>query len=228
MQIVDPDLIADMRDLPLAVTAAVTAVGLGLYVTGWATHRFWIGLTATFAAGLAGLRFGLEFGVQPVIAGVVMAIAAGCVALSLARIALFVIYGFVCWYLIKHYAAAFESPLLCFLVGGLFSVLFHRLCVILLSSAVGLLLLLYGGLVLLERLLHFDAVAWLSDTPEKTITLGYWLAVFAGILVQSVAERAWNALQQRRKQWLDFRKKLAAGSAKSSPLSWLPFLRKAA
>jgi hypothetical protein len=201
-----------------------------MWGAGWVTHRFWIALLTTLAAGLIGLRYGSEIGLQPVVAGLLAAVAAGCVALALARIAIFFWYGFLCWYVVHFTAPQLEVPLVCILIGGLISVLFYRFCVMLLTSAAGMILLSYGGLVLLERAIRFDAVRWVSEQKPQTIHIAFVVAVALGVVVQYLVSQAKSYYQKRWKEWSDFQKKQQ--QAKAPPpakpaRSWLPKFLKA-
>lgn len=207
MQIIAPDLLVEMRELPLAALAIVTAIGLAIWSTGWWTHRFWIALTATLGAGIEGLRSGADFGLHPMAAGLLAAIAAGCIGLALGRVVVFVIYGVAVWYLVHVVGPQFEVPLACFLVGGLLSVLFYRLCVMLLMSALGALLLAYGGLVLAENFVRFDAVRLVSENPVQTVNSVFGFTLLLGLAAQHFAGKAKDWYMQRRQAWLEFLKK---------------------
>ncbi|MCS6975388.1 MAG: hypothetical protein NZM31_00075 [Gemmatales bacterium] len=215
MQIIAPDLLVEMRDLPLAALASVTAIGLAIWSTGWWTHRFWIALAATLGAGIEGLRSGAEFGLHPMAAGLLAAIAAGCIGLALGRVVVFVIYGIAVWYLVHKVGPQFEVPLACFLVGGLLSVLFYRLCVMLLMSALGALLLAYSGLVLAENFVRFDAVQLVSDNPVSTVNSVFGFLIVIGLAAQHFAGKAKDWYLARRQAWLEFLKKQQ--SNKSAP-----------
>ena len=220
MQLIAPDVLAEMRELPWAAQAVVAATGLAVWSTGWWTHRFWIALAATFAAGLEGLQSGPSYGLHPLAAGLLTAIAAGCVALALGRLVIFSLFGLALWYAVHVLAPQFEVPLACFLIGGLISVLLFRLCVMLLMSAVGGLLLVYGGAVLLESLIHFDAVRSVADQPAALVNQVFAGIVVAGVLAQHLVGRAKVWYLQRRQAWLEFLKKQQAN--KSAPARpWL-------
>ena len=61
-------------------------LGFFLWLLGWYGHRFWIVLFTTVIAGVVGLASARVAGVQPFVAGLLLAIAAGTLALSLSRL----------------------------------------------------------------------------------------------------------------------------------------------
>ena len=93
MQVLAPDLLELTRLLSPSVSAVAALVGLALWLFGAHSHRFWLALVMTIAAGLIGLALGREFAVQPLVAGLLLALAAGMLALALTRVALFVLGG---------------------------------------------------------------------------------------------------------------------------------------
>jgi hypothetical protein len=196
MPLIAPDLLADMRDLPPAALGVLVAVGLLIWSSGWWTHRFWLVLATTFGAGLAGLRWGPDLGIQSVAAGLLAAIAAGCLALSLARVAVFTAYGLACWYLMQLFQPQWAIPAACILAGGLLSMVFYRLSLMLLTSGVGMLLTAYGGLVLAERFIPFDAVRWVTGSTH-TVEVAYLAGVFVGVVIQYWIERS----RRRYRRW---------------------------
>jgi hypothetical protein len=164
MQLLAPDVLADVIELPFAAVAALLGVGLALALTGWVWHRFWLTISVSLISGLVGVRQAAAWGIaQPVVAGALLAAAAGCLALSLARVGLFIGYGLGCWYATKRFAPAYAVPAICICVGGLFSVLFYRFCVVLLTAALGAVFLSYGGLALAQQQKWFPAVTFLQD-----------------------------------------------------------------
>src|SRR5437867_716414 len=81
------DLLTELQSLSPATLGGILAVGLALWLTGWWAHRFWITLLTSFAAGVVGLKVGPQYGVeQPIIAGLLLAVAGGALALALARL----------------------------------------------------------------------------------------------------------------------------------------------
>ena len=93
MQILDPDILELTRQLSPFVCVVGLLLGLFLWWYGAYCHRFWLALTVTLTAGVVGLQLGRDFGVQPLVAGMLFALAAGALALALARISLFLAGG---------------------------------------------------------------------------------------------------------------------------------------
>ena len=77
MQVLDPDILILTRQLSPAVSAVAILVGLALWLFGAHSHHFWLALLMTVSAGLVGLVLGREFAVQPLVAGLLLALAAG-------------------------------------------------------------------------------------------------------------------------------------------------------
>jgi hypothetical protein len=219
MHVISPDMLADLVDpangLPLPAAICLTVLGAALVLTGWRLHRFWIVLAATLGAGIAGLRLGPDYGVQPIVAGLLAAVAAGTLALSLARVAIFLGCGLGCWQLVQAILPQWAEPAVCILAGGLLGIVLFRLWVMLLTCSAGVLLLSYGGLTLAVQLLRFDAVQSLREAGGL-VDVGYGVAVLVGVLIQYVLDRA------RRRRLLRQERKLAADD-----LGSLRLLRKA-
>ena len=90
MHLVDPDILADAQGLSPAVCAGGMALGVVLWLFGGRGHRFWLVLLITLAAGIFGLSVAEAYAVQPLVGGLLLAIAAGALALSLMRVLAFV------------------------------------------------------------------------------------------------------------------------------------------
>jgi hypothetical protein len=227
MQVISTDMLMDMRELPFLASAVVALLGLFLYLAGWMTYRFWVVLATTFAAGVYGLRAGPEYGLQPIIAGLLLSVAAGCLALSLARVAIFGWYGLVCWYLTLQIAPQVAIPLVCLLAGGLFTVVFYRLCVMMLTSAVGMILLTYGGLDVAYRIAGFSAIPWINTNPTA-VQSGYLSSILVGVVLQHSVEKSHKKYKTWKNEYKEWQKKKTKdGASKRGPLAWLPGLRRA-
>ena len=191
-----PDLLNDLRELPLAGKTVITAVGFVLWAAGWWAHRFWVVLAATLGAGVLGLRYAPDFGVQPMVAGLLAAVAAGGLALSLARVALFAGCGVGCWLAVQTLMPHWSDPLICILTGGLLGVLLFRFWIIVVTSTLGAILMGYGGLVLAEPLFKFDAVAWATN-KDNVISISIGVAILVGVVHQYIIER----MRKRYRLW---------------------------
>ena len=208
MTIIAPDLLTDMLDLPLLAVALVAGVGFGLWITGWWLHRFWITVLTSLTTGLYGLRAAPQLGMaQPVVAGILLALAGGCLALALARLALFGIYGLAAWYLVQQTAPTYAYPLICITAGGLFSVFFFRFCIITLTSALGTVLMGYAGLVLLQVVGEVKVVPIATEQP-LLIHIGLGIACLFGMVIQQQIAKALRRREIRRREAERYRQKL--------------------
>src|SRR4051794_41973609 len=86
MQLIAPDILAEARGLTGAMTGTICVLGFALWLFGWRWHRFWIVAGITLAAGLIGLNAGRTTnGTQVMAVGILLAGAAGLLALGLAK-----------------------------------------------------------------------------------------------------------------------------------------------
>ncbi len=229
MHVVALDLLAEMRELPLSANVVLLVVGLALWLTGWGFHRFWLTIMATVAAGIAGLRLAPQFGVQPIIAGLVAAVGAGALALSLARVAVFAGCGLACWWAVQLIAPPWAAAVVWVPVGGLFGILFFRFWITLATSAAGAVLMTYSALALSGTLLPgFDVIRW-AGGRVAWINLGFAAVVGLGTLFQYMIDRAHRHRKARKKEWDEFKHKHTdKGSGGGPKKRWLAFFRRAA
>jgi MFS family permease len=189
MHLISPEILDEARShFSFGVLGAGLSVGLLLWLFGWWGHRFWIVLTATVGGGVLGLQNGPDYHLQPVVAGLLLAISAGVLALSLVRVFAYAAGGVAAWMIVHALAPLWDQPLLCFLVGGLIGLFLFRFWTMALTSFVGTLLLLYSGLALGDKLDRLDAVGWAQDQG----TLLNWLCgvvTLVGFVVQLILER---------------------------------------
>ena len=212
MVLVAPDILNEVRQLPWYLLAIGLALGLLLWLFGGRSHRFWLVLLMTVVGGVLGLYFGPAYDVQRLVAGLLLAVAAGALALSLARVLLFIVGGAICVWLAHTIAPAWDAPAVCFLVGGLLGVLLYRVWVTALSSLAGTLLLAYSILGLLSASGVCDAVGWAG---EQTALLNWACGAFAvlGLLAQLLLERR----RRRRQRELEKAQKEADEFAEHPP-----------
>lgn len=164
MQVLSPEVLADVLELPSVALMVLMGLGASLALTGWRWHRFWLTISVSLICGLVGLRQAQAWGIQqPIVAAVLLATAAGCLALSLARVGLFLAYGLATWYAVKRLAPPYAIPAVCICLGGLFSVLFYRLCVVLLTSVVGSTILGYAGMAYAQQQNWYPMKTWLAE-----------------------------------------------------------------
>jgi hypothetical protein len=193
MQLVAADILEEARLLSPFLSSAGLVIGLLLWSLGGRTHRFWLAMSVTLTAGLLGLTLGKDYGMQPLVAGLLLAVSAGALALSLVRILLFAAGGLAALGLMHSVATSWDEPIAVFLVGGLAGVFLYRFWIITFSSLIGSLLLVYSTLALLDRLHMVDSVAW-TQKNGPLLNWGCASLIVLGILVQFLVARR----QQRK------------------------------
>jgi hypothetical protein len=187
MQLIAPDILAEARGLTGAMAGTVAVLGFALWLFGWRWHRFWIVAGITLAAGLIGLNAGRTTGGTQVMAiGILLAVAAGLLALELAKVLAFVAGGCGAWLAVQWVLPQAQELWAVFLCGGLFGLLLYRLWTMLLTSLIGTLLAAHAGLLLLEQLFQFESVAWTSRNVPALNGVGVGVVVL-GILLQAVS-----------------------------------------
>jgi MFS family permease len=191
MQLLAPEILADARSLSAGVSVTGIILGMALWLLGWRGHRFWIVLGVTVGAGIFGLLSGPEYGTQPLVAGLLLAIAAGTLALALVRVVVFAACGFASWVVVHAMLPAWNEPLVCFLLGGLIGLLLFRFWTMVLTSGAGAVLMTYCGLSLADRLGKVDAVGL---AERQAILLNGTCAglAFVGLTFQFLLERRLN------------------------------------
>ena len=122
MQLIAPDIFGEVGRLSTGACIIGFVAGLLIWLTGWWQHRFWVVASLTAAAGVLGLQSGRANGVQPLVAGLLAALAAGYLALELARVLAFVGGGAVSGLLVRTflptgYEPNYAYPLLVFFHG---------------------------------------------------------------------------------------------------------------
>jgi hypothetical protein len=193
MQLVAPDILEEARLLSPLLSTAGLVIGSLLWSLGGRTHRFWLAMSVTLTAGVLGLALGKDYGMQPLVAGLLMAVSAGALALSLVRILLFAAGGLAALGLLHSVAPTWDEPIAVFLVGGLVGVFLYRFWIITFSSLIGSLLVVYSTLALFDRLHMVDSVA-LTRNNGPLLNWGCAALVALGILVQFLVARR----QQRK------------------------------
>ncbi|QJW97696.1 hypothetical protein [Frigoriglobus tundricola] len=187
MHLVAPDILAEARGLTGAMTGTIAVLGFALWLFGWRWHRFWIVSGITLAAGLIGLNAGRTSGGTQVMAvGILLAVSAGLIALELAKVLAFVAGGCGAWLAVQWVLPQAQELWAVFLCGGLFGLLLYRLWTMLLTSLIGTLLVVHAGLLLLEPLLEFDSVGWVTQNVPALNGVVVGLVVL-GILLQSAS-----------------------------------------
>ncbi len=197
MQLLAPDILTEARGLSVSLSATGIGVGLLLWLLGWWGHRFWIVLAGTVAAGVLGLFSGPAQGVQPMVAALLLALAAGLLALALVRILAFTAGGIAAMMAVQALAPNWQGPLVCFLAGGLIGVLLFRVWTMALTSLAGTLLMGYSGLCLAEQLGKLDAAVVTGKSPVLLNWACLGVALL-GLVVQFLLDR-WRI--RNRRHW---------------------------
>ncbi len=231
MVLVDPEILEAGRQLSLPLSAAGLLIGTLLWLCGAWTHRFWVVLSLTLLAGVYGLLHGPDHGMQPIVAGLILAVAAGTLGLALMRVLAFVTGGWAFYIAARLITPAADEPLLCFIVGGLFSVFLYRLWITTVSSVAGSLLIAYSSLWLIGKVMKVDTVAWAANnTPLWNWGLASFMVL--GVMVQFVLQRTFEKFRKARAE----KSKMAEEQRKADeelrrrpppppppPKSWWPF-----
>ncbi len=186
MQLIAPDILAEARGLTIAMCGTICVLGIALWLFGWRWHRFWVVAGITLTAGLLGLNAGRTGGTQIMAVGILLAVAAGMMALELAKVFAFVAGGCGAWLAVQWVFPQAQELWAVFLSGGLFGLLLYRLWTMLLTSLAGVLFASHAALLLLEPVLAFDAVKWVAANQAALNGVAVALVVL-GILLQAIA-----------------------------------------
>lgn len=187
MQLIVPDILAEARGLTTAMSGTLCALGIALWLFGWRWHRFWIVAGITLAAGLLGLNAGRAAGGTQIMAlGILIAVAAGMMALELAKVFAFVAGGCGAWLAVQWVFPQAQELWAVFISGGLFGLLLYRLWTMLLTSLAGVLVASHSALLLLEGPAGFDAVKWVTANQAALNGVAVGIVVL-GILLQAIA-----------------------------------------
>jgi hypothetical protein len=215
MDLVSAEILEIAQGLSPLFLGGMLLLGLLLWLQGARAHRFWLVLLTTLLTGIYGLRHGQEYGMQPLVAGLLLAIAAGALALSLVRMLFFIGAGFLAMGVARAVAPSWNEPLACFLAGGLLGAFLFELWVTALASLLGTLLLAYSSLCLEASLGKVDVVTWASRNGPL---LNWVVAVVTviGILVQYLLQHRRNRLKsvEREKKAADVKEAKEAKEAR--------------
>lgn len=187
MQLVVPDVLIEARGLTGAMTGTLCVLGFALWLFGWRWHRFWIVAGITLTAGLIGLNAGRTNGGTQVMAiGILLAVAAGLMALELAKVLAFVAGGCGAWLAVQWVLPQAQELWAVFLCGGLLGLVLYQLWTMFLTSLIGALFVAHAGILLVEQIFRFNSVEWATRNvvPLNGVIVGL---VVLGILVQAVS-----------------------------------------
>ncbi|VTT99390.1 unnamed protein product [Gemmataceae bacterium] len=189
MHLIAPDVLAEARGLTPAAAGSLCVLGVALWLFGWRWHRFWIVAGVTLGAGLCGLHAGrFVGGPQLLTVGVLLAVAAGMLALELARVFAFAAAGCAAWLGALWVFPQAQELWAVFLSAGLFGLILYRVWTMLLTSLAGAWLAGHAGLLVLEPLLPFDAVAWVAS-HQAAVNGGTIGCVVLGVVLQALLTR---------------------------------------
>jgi MFS family permease len=187
MEVIAPDILADVRLLSAVFSVAAILAGLVLWLVGWWTHRFWVVLGLTVAGGVWGLQHAAELRTTPLLAAIGVGLASGLLALTVVRLGAFFAGGFAVLALARAWWPEFDAPLACFLAGGLVGWFLFRYWTMALTSLAGVVLMVYGALAILDKLDRLDAVAF-SEQRVILINTLVGLLALGGLVTQVSAD----------------------------------------
>ncbi len=181
MFLLNPDVIAEARGLSVGASGFLLFVGFLLWAFGWRWHRFWVVFAITLAAGILGLSAGQSAGVQILVVGVLCALAAGMLALELARLLAFVTGGVAAWVAATMVAPGAQELWAVFLCGGLVGVVLYKLWSMIAMSLIGILVCWHTLLVMAEGLFSWDTAKLAAENASAfngAVVIGTLLGVF--------------------------------------------------
>lgn len=188
-----------LANLSWPLCVSLFALGLVLFLLGGYGHRFWLVLGTTLVAGVIGLQYGESFGMQRLVAGLLLGVSAGALALALVRIGIFLGVGALAWYLAVKLAPGLNEQLACFLAGGLVGVLLFRFWIMVLTSLFGTVLMTYSGLILLGQFAGVDVVS-LTKNNGPLFNWGILGTAVLGLVFQSLLIRGGSGDGEKREK----------------------------
>jgi hypothetical protein len=195
VKVVDPEILEIATGLSSSVYGPALSLGVLLWISGWRAHRFWIVLLVTVGAGLVGLYSGRSWGAQPVLCGLLLALAAGSMALALVRVVAFAAGGLAAWLTCTRLGPHFQEPLLCFLGGGLLGLFLFKIWTMILTSAAASLLMVYSSLCLVAGFANLDVTAF-ARTHGTLLNFACGSLTVIGVLVQYLFERSRSKIKR--------------------------------
>ncbi len=197
MHLLSPEILEEACEISAPIAATTCAVGFLIWLFGWRGHRFWIVLATTIAAGIFGLYSEPIHKTQPLVAGVLLALAAGALALALVRVVAFASGAIALWIAVHALIPNWHEPLVALLVGGLIGILLFRAWTMVLTSSTCALLMAYSGLCLAHKLGNVDVVA-LAENHPTFLNCVFGTAAVAGIALQYLLARRQENDSSRR------------------------------
>ncbi len=188
MDLLVPEIVADVCLLSSGLLIAGFCAGLILWIMGWWSHRFWLVMGATVLAGIWGLQSAGDLKANPLATALLLALAGGLLGLALARVLTYTAGGLFGMLLVQAIYPNFQQPVLSFLAFGLVCICLYRIGIIFLTSFLGALLMGYCGMGLMHHQGTLDAVRW-SQQNGQLFTWGCGLLCVLGSAVQFLRER---------------------------------------
>lgn len=187
MRLISPDVLADANGLSLGATAFFLFIGLLLWGFGWRWHKFWVVFAITLTSGVLGISAGRSAGTQVLVVSVLASLAAGLLALEIAKIVAFVTGGTAAWLAAQAVMPQAHELWAAFLCGGLLGVVLYRLWTMLATSFVGVLVIGHSTLLLAEVSGVLKAVEF---AEKQAAAINTW-AVSASVI--GVLAQTWTA-----------------------------------
>jgi hypothetical protein len=187
MELLVPDILADVRQLSASLSVLAFLVGAMLWLAGWWTHRFWVVLGFTVLGGIYGLQGATALRTQPLVAAIGMGLAAGVLALTLVRLGAFVAGGYAGLLLFHAAFPALDQPLLSFLIGAFLGFVLFRYWTMALTSLAGVVLMGHAALALADKMGKLNAVAW-SEANASALTATCGFLTLGGFFIQLVID----------------------------------------
>lgn len=195
MQLVVPDLLAEVCGLSLALSLAGLLLGLALWLCGWRGHQFFIVLLTTVLGGILTLREADSHGSHSLLMALLVAVTAGLLALALVRLLAFAAGGGAGLFILHYLLPSWNQPLLAFLLGGMVGLLLFRIWLMALTSFAGALLATYFGLALLHYYGTLDALT-IAEQGQVLLNWISCLLAVVGLTLQFFLDR-----RLRPKNW---------------------------
>ena len=189
MHLISPAVLTDAKGLSVGAMAFFLFVGFLVWAFGWRWHKFWVVFAVTLTAGLLGISAGRTAGMQVLVVGVLVSIAAGLLALEIAKITAFLTGGTAAWLAAQSVMPEAQELWAVFLCGGLVGVVLYRLWTMLATSLVGVLLFWHAGLLMVEALggVNVTELADKHAAVANGVVIG---ASLIGVLVQAKTGQA--------------------------------------
>lgn len=184
MQLISPDVLVETKGLSIGATGILMFVGLMLWAFGWRWHRFWVAFTITLTAGIVGLNAGQASGNKVMVIGVLLAIAAGLLALELAKIIAFLTGGIAAWIGVQALLPQAQELWAVFFCGGLLGVVLYRFWTMLATSFVGA-VLFSNTLAIMAETFAPGKLTKIIQTQQTILNLAIFLGTILGVYIQS-------------------------------------------